>query len=109
MKTENITMFDLNKNNRKKFGMVFLAAGGNIQEWINGITSILIEENISKVKTVNKLWKESYILTTTGGRTDLVLFPKNDTLVIEKLVMWRLRFGDCSWWDDYIKNYSNQH
>ena len=86
-------------------GLVMLGAGGDSQEWIDGVSGILVGEGIA---TPEFEFKEAYLLKTTGGRTDLVLtFDGN--VDVGRLAMWRLRFGDCSWLSDYVVNYSEQH
>jgi len=82
--------------------LVFLGCGGDLKKWVSGISGILTEENIMKPDS------EWFVLKTTGGRTDLVC-PLNDTVNLAKLAMWRLRFGDCSWWSDYAVNYADHH
>jgi hypothetical protein len=90
-------------------GIVLLGAGGNVSEWINGIFDILNESAISTAKNVGELFTEKYLLTTTGGRTDLALVMDFEKVHAGKLAMWRLRFGDCSWISDYVVNYADQH
>ena len=85
-------------------GIVLLGAGGDLNEWINGISGILKDEKIAK-ENVDVIWKDCYTLTSTGGRTDLVLVPLENTLEWGKLAVWRLVFGDCSWISDYVVNY----
>jgi hypothetical protein len=91
-------------------GLVLLGAGGDLSDWINGVSGMLHEEGIAGSAKPADLWGGAYALTTTGGRTDLVLTFKEDSpLDIGKLAMWRLNFGDASWISDYIENYSSQH
>lgn len=81
--------------------LVFLGCGGPLTEWTKGIS----EQLDGIVPTV----LEWYKIKTTGGRIDLVmLLPKKD-VDIGKLAIWRIKFGDCSWWSDYVTNYCNQH
>lgn len=98
---------ELNKNE----GLVFLGAGGNIQEWITGVTNSLFEAGIIKDAIPENIFSDFIVLTTTGGRTDLVMvFAQNGAKIeIGKLALWRLKFGDCSWISDYRVNYANQH
>lgn len=105
------TFAELLKTHKDKEGMVFLGAGGDIQEWIEGISTTLHERGISSAGRSDNIWENAFQLTTTGGRVDLFLEFKgeNNPLNIGKLAMWRLNFGDCSWWSDYTVNYAAQH
>ena len=116
--------------NIKDFGMVVLGAGGNPQEWADGIAGILKDEKIvvpsvetfSQVAIIkgNKLDYDERDLATSNdmgslllgdrGRTDLLLvFNHESKPHIGKLAMWRLRFGDISWVDDFIVNYAKDY
>ena len=88
-------------------GLVFLGCGGNLQDWYKGI----VEEVLEKEKLATREdFKRPFSMTTTGGRTDLVLpFKPGGKIDMGKLAMWRLRFGDCSWISDYITNYKKHH
>jgi hypothetical protein len=91
-------------------GLVLLGTGGDIQEWITGVTKLLKEEKIAGSDDPEEVWAGAYVLTTTGGRTDLLLlFKEQSGLNMGKMAMWRLRFGDASWWSDYTVNYAPQH
>ena len=69
----------------------------------------LKEEGISKTDKPDELWNDVRILTTSGGRTDVMLTPKKGAPIdIGKMAMWRIRFGDCSWISDYKDNYKEQ-
>lgn len=93
-----------------KEGIVCLGAGGDLSEWVIGVTNDLAAENIAPTHSVTKIWSETYELTTTGGRTDLVLvFNPEAKLNMKKMALWRLRFGDCSWISDYKVNYAKHH
>lgn len=92
-----------------KEGVVMLGAGGDPEQWINGVVEMWNEEGIYDGHA-NDAFEEVYKLTTSGGRTDLALvFNPAAKLNISKMAMWRLRFGDCSWISDYIVNYAGQH
>ena len=87
-------------------GLVLLGAGGDLQEWIDGITKMLKDEDIaSDAFEVTGAYK----VTTIGGRADLLLLFDWSTVTVGKLAIWRIAFGDCSWLSDYIPNYANQH
>ncbi len=92
----------------QKEGIVLFGAGGDLNEWIYGVTQELNENGIAE-GTPEEIWDGFYKLTTTGGRTDLVMpFKENAKIDLGKMAIWRLRFGDCSWISDYRYNYANQ-
>lgn len=88
-----------------KEGLVMLGAGGALQDWINGVTGLLVEEGIAPE---GYEFNDATYVNTTGGRTDLLL-TFNPGLDIGRLAIWRLAFGDCSWLSDYVVNYRTQH
>ena len=94
---------------RENEGLVLLGAGGDLNEWVDGITDMLHEQEIAVSSNPSQVWDGAYVTETTGGRTDLVLMFGTDTLKIGKLAMWRLAFGDASWLSDYVVNYRDQH
>jgi len=90
-------------------GLVFLGAGGDINQWITGVTNELNKSGIV-TGTPDQIWQKAYKISTTGGRHDLILiFNPHAKFDMGKLAMWRLRFGDTSWISDYIVNYAKQH
>jgi len=95
----------------KDFGMVVLGAGGDVQEWIDGISKELIESKIVQDEEVfEKAYKVTGNIKGKGGRLDLVLIFSNKAKPnIGKLALWRLRFGDVSWLDDFIVNYKKDY
>ncbi len=92
-------------------GLVLLGAGGDLNDWIKGVSEDLHEKGIAASDKPSDLWSAAYVLTTSGGRTDLALIfnNKSNALSVGKLAMWRLQFGDASWVSDYIVNYAKQH
>lgn len=93
----------------KKEGLVPLGTGGELMDWVNGITDELTDEGIAE-GTADDLFEAVFELTTTGGRTDLgMIFKKDAKIDIGKMALWRLRFGDCSWISDYLDNYASHH
>lgn len=88
-----------------KEALVMLGAGGDIQEWVKGVAGVLVDEGIAPegYEFDDAVW-----VNTTGGRTDLAL-TFSSGLVMGKLVIWRLAYGDCSWLSDYVVNYRTQH
>lgn len=100
----------LDLSNNKQEGMVFLGAGGDIQDWLKGIPEHLKEHDIASSDKIEDLFEKALVLTSTGGRTDLVLtFSKDTKLNIGKLAMWRLRMGNCSWISDFVINYRDHY
>lgn len=91
-------------------GLVFMGAGGDIKDWIDGVSNHLKDEGIASSSTPSDLWAGAYTLTTSGGRIDLVLEFKKNANVIDmgKLAVWRVRMGDASWLSDYVHNYRHQ-
>jgi len=94
---------------KNKEGIVLMGCGGDLSEWVDGVSEILVKEQISG--GFEKSFEPECIqLSTTDGRIDLIMIFKKDTdLKIGKLAMWRLRFGECSWLSDYIVNYARHH
>ncbi len=93
-----------------KEGVVLLGAGGNPQDWIDGVFKLWREEGHTTATKVSEVFAKAYLMKTSGGRTDLALIWKPKAPInIGRLAMWRLRFGDCSWISDYKVNYAKQH
>ena len=98
-------------NYANKFGMVILGAGGNLNEWVEGIGNLLLEQKLVEIAPI---FSEAFKLTGNvlgnEGRTDLALiFDKNTKVNIGKLAMWRISVGSCSWIDDFIVNYAKDY
>lgn len=91
-------------------GIVLLGAGGDLLEWVFGVTSLLHQEGIIENDDYTEAWLAAYKLTTTGGRHDLALtFNPKTNFHMGKMALWRLKIGDCSWIMDYVVNYEDQH
>ena len=92
-------------------GIVLLGCGGDLQEWINGVSNLFNEEKITAITSEPKdMFLNAIELITTGGRTDLALIFNNGCeFNMGKMAIWRLSFGDCSWISDYVVNYAEQH
>lgn len=97
----------------KEEGIVILGAGGDLDEWVDGITENLFDEKI--ISENNRHWiKESFILNDNikreNGRTDLVIiFSPNVEINIGKMAIWRLSAGYISWVSDFIVNYGSDY
>lgn len=106
MNVKKLTFSEVVKEFKGQEGLVFLGAGGPPQEWVVGVSKTLKEEGIASTANPEKLWEKIVSLTTSKGRTDLFfVFKAKTPIEIGKLAMWRLRFGDCSWWSDYQVNF----
>lgn len=87
-----------------KDGLVLQGCGGDPQEWLDGINSLLTDDGILK----NGSRFENISVFQNGSLTN-ILFPFEDGLEIDmgKLAMWRLRsheqFGG-TWLSDYVPN-----
>lgn len=96
----------------KDFGMVVLGAGGDISEWVDGISGILKKDGI--VDPDKETFSRAELLEGNvlgvKGRKDLVLiFNPGSNVHVGKLAIWRLQFGDISWIDDFIANYGSNY
>lgn len=93
----------------KPEGLVFFGCGGNLDEWITGISDLLFKEKIASTSNPDELWAEVYEVETTGGRIDLVfVFKDNTKFNMGKMVIFRLK-AQASWLSDYVINYAEQH
>ncbi len=85
-------------------GLILQGCGGDPQEWLDGINSLLTDEGILK----NGSRFENVSVFQNGDLTN-ILFPFEDGVDIDmdKLAMWRLRsheqFGG-TWLSDYVPN-----
>ena len=104
-----ITFEDFKTLHSKNEGLVLLGAGGDLNEWVEGVSGMLKEEKIAHKGIDN--FGPFYELSTSCGRTVLVMMFNEEVSGVEmgKLAMWRIRFGDCSWVSDYLVNYEKQH
>lgn len=85
-------------------GLILQGCGGDPQEWLDGINSLLTDEGILK----NSSRFENISVFQNGDLTN-ILFPFEDGVDIDmgKLAMWRLhsheQFGG-TWLSDYVPN-----
>jgi hypothetical protein len=91
------------KTKKHNEAIVFIGTGGDLNEWVDGITGMLTDESIM---TPGDEW---YHMTTTGGRHELVMPLPAEGVDLGKMAVWKFKFGDCSWWSDYRVNYYGQH
>ena len=84
--------------------LVLQGCGGNLNEWVDGITNMFIENNIAKK---DFMFKEIYCFENKG-LTNMV-FPLND-LDVGRLAIFRFKILDfgAMWLSDYVDNYLNK-
>lgn len=92
-------------------GLVLIGCGGDLAQWIDGVSQTLFDEKIATSPDAFQQWHSAYVLTTaTGDRTDIVLrFRKPGHHDTGKMALWRIAFEDASWWSDYVVNFSKHH
>lgn len=105
MSIKQITTDELRRMNGME-GLILQGCGGNIQEWVNGINTMLTESGIlldgTKFKAVNCCVFKNEKLTC-------LLFPFSDDVKLDmgRLAAWRLNthseYGG-TWMSDYVDN-----
>ena len=86
-------------------GIVLLGTGGDLREWLDGVTAMLIEKDVAIGSTPNDLWSHCYVLDADRDCTKMILtLNPHATIDIGRLAIWRLQFGECMWISDYIAN-----
>lgn len=90
-------------------GLVMLGCGGDLNEWIYGVSEELYKSGVTTTNNPEILWGDIYKTLYRNERTDLVLmFNKNFfELFNKKLPIWKLRWGDCSWISSYLVNFKD--
>ncbi len=89
---------------REQEGLVLQGCGGDPQEWLDGINSLLTEADILK----NGSKFEEACIFEQDGHT-CILFPFKDDLEVNmgKLAIWRIQSHDIfggTWLSDYVPN-----
>ena len=101
MKIKTINKNRVIKLSKQTEYLVWQGCGGSIEDWYNGITKMLIE---NEIVDKNYKMKEMYVFDNNG--VTCLLTPL-DKLNIGKLavmrLMWRETFGTM-WLSDYIDN-----
>lgn len=103
MSIKTVTADELRRMNGAE-GLILQGCGGDPQEWLDGINSLLTDEGILK----NGSRFENISVFQNGDLTN-ILFPFEDSVDIDmgKLAMWRLhsheQFGG-TWLSDYVPN-----
>jgi hypothetical protein len=100
-------------------GLVVLGCGGDLKDWIEGVSKYLYDEKASTTPDPDKIWDAIYRIETTKskpkGRIDLIFVFKNkgSPLDIGRLAIVRIKMHDdithASWWSDYIVNFKKEH
>ena len=90
-------------------GIVLLGAGGDPNQWINGVLGMWKEGGLSPSAEPSDVLESALLLISTGGRHDLALIFKNGVIDVSGLAMWRIGFGNCSWVSDFVVNYSSHY
>jgi len=101
MKIENINKNRVIRLSKQTEYLVWQGCGGPIEDWYEGITKMLIENEIADK---NYKMKEMYVFDNNG--LTCLLTPL-DKLNIGKLAMMRLMWRDTfgtMWLSDYIAN-----
>lgn len=111
VKQKKFADFVAEQNESKNLGMVVMGAGQPWEEWVKGISDILLDEKI--IKQI-PCFESAYVLSDniigSKGRTDLVLFfTESSKPDVGKLAIWRIRFGSVSWTDDFIVNHGTDY
>lgn len=99
---KHITISEVRQMNGQE-GLIIQGCGGDLNEWINGINSLLSEAEILKN---GKTFRDVYAFEH-DGHTNLLFMMDNVDLDVGKLAMWRLQshrqFGG-TWLSDYRVN-----
>jgi len=111
MEVKDATFEDVKELNSE--GIVFLACGGELDEWVDGVSESM-EEDCSETGVPEELWSEILKLETTGGRIDLVfMFKEDNPIDMGRLAIARLEMSagglSNSWLSDYVVNYEDHH
>lgn len=83
-----------------------------IEKWAGPVLCHLQDEGaISHKATPETFFEKIQVVTTTGGRNDLVFVISkqgNKMVNMSKFVIVRLSMPDCSWIEDFVVNYADQ-
>jgi len=99
----------ISKDDHKE-GLVIIGAGEPHIDWITGLTKLWVEYEVVKSTNLEE-WDSFHLLTTTGGRTDILMIW-NEKLNVSRLTSWRWGKADpsdFSWLSDYIVNYADHY
>ena len=101
MKIEKISKSRVLKLAKETDYLVWQGCGGPLEDWYDGITKMLIENDIAKE---NYKMKEMYVFDNNGLTCILTPLDKLDLGKLAMMrLMWRETFGTM-WLSDYISN-----
>jgi len=119
MEAESMTYCEARKRLEGKEGLVVLGCGGDLKDWIEGISKYLHEEKASKTPDPDKIWDAVYRIETTKSkpnhRIDLIFVFKDhfDPIDMGRMAIVRIMMCDditrASGWSDYIVNFKKDH
>jgi hypothetical protein len=94
-------------------GLVIMGCeiGEDPESWVRTISKFLYDHKVMVTpEFTDHFLPEIPVLTTTGGRVDIVfMFSHNTKLNIGRFAVVRLQMPDASWLSDYFVNYTTQH
>lgn len=98
-------------------GLVLCGTGGELQDWVKGVTSYLYKLGALTTENPDDIWKRVMVFDTTSAkpkRTDmLMLFNESENIIIGRLAIVRLQMNDeitrTSWLSDYKENFKRDH
>lgn len=118
MEIEKESYKDIIKTISKREGLVLCGTGGELQEWVDGVTKYLYDERAIKSNNPDEIWDRVIVFDTTSAkplRTDmLMLFPENSKMIdIGRMAIVRLQMNNeitrTSWLSDYIVNFKKDY
>ncbi|KAB7668926.1 hypothetical protein [Bacillus sp. B1-b2] len=89
-------------------GLVMLGCGGDLSQWINGVSEEFRSAGVTTTNDPKTLWGNIYKATTKDQRIDLIFVFNEDfkeLFDVSKLAMWRISWGGASWLSDYVRNF----
>jgi hypothetical protein len=109
---------DIIKTVSNREGLVLCGTGGDLQDWVTGVTEYLYDKKAILSKNPGDIWDRVVVFDTTSAklkRTDMLfLFQESGKNIdIGKLAIVRLNMNDeitrTSWLSDYINNFASDH
>lgn len=93
-------------------GLVMLGCGGDLNDWVDGVSEELHSAGVTNTNDPRILWGNIYKITTKDQRIDLIfMFNKDlkEKFNVSKLAIWRINWGGASWLSDYLRNFASDH
>lgn len=118
MKIKKVSYNDYVSKIPSREGLVLCGTGGDLKEWVNGVTKYLYDEKAIIVSNPDEVWDKVVVFDTTSSkpkRTDmLMLFTKEGKNIdIGRLAIVRIKMNDeitrTSWLSDYKVNFLKDH